>query len=331
MKRLVILCIILLCILSVLSSFALAESILLRYAHVGVTGEPQTRYAEVFEELVEERTKGRIQIDVFPHSQLGNISEMIDGVQTGAISMGHHDFASVGVVVEDLSVFNAPYIYRDSQHALLATNPVTSPVLAELNEELIQKGNMRVLGSFFRGIRQLTANFPVYSPEDLKGQKIRGVPFKLWDSMLRGMGAIPTPVEITELTTGLMTGLVVGQENPLTNIYAQKFYEVQDFVMMTNHMHSVLCVFINEKVWNSIPKKDQTIINAVVLELADTSLEWAEEDERDIKEKLEAEGMTFIEEEDGLDINAFRESVGAQIKKDFPEWAEFIDRIQDIE
>src|SRR5205085_438706 len=79
------------------------------------------------------------------------------------------------------------------------------------------------------------------------------VPIKLWSSMITGMGAVATPVEVSELATALATGLVVGQENPLPNIYTLKLYEVQKYVMMTNHMQSVLAVFINEKAYQGIP------------------------------------------------------------------------------
>ena len=74
--------------------------------------------------------------------------------------------ASLGKILNDMSVFNAPYIYRDAAHAVKATQPSTSDVLQELNKQLIEKGGLRVLGSCYRGARQLSANFPVYSPED---------------------------------------------------------------------------------------------------------------------------------------------------------------------
>ena len=80
----------------------------------------------------------------------------------------------------------------------------------------------------------------------MQGKKYRGVPIKLWSSMLTGMGAVATPVEVSELATALATGLVIGQENPLANIYDLKLYEVQKYVMLTAHMQSVLSVFVNE-------------------------------------------------------------------------------------
>jgi tripartite ATP-independent transporter DctP family solute receptor len=288
----------------------------LRYAHVGAEGESQTRYATELAALVKEKTAGRLDIRVFPGSQLGNISEMVNGVRIGSVAMAHHDFASLDRIVEDISVFNAPFIYRDAAHAMKATDERTSPVMQELNKQLVEKGSMRVVGK---------------SPADLKGRKIRGVPLKLWNTMLGGMGAIPTPVEITELMTALSTGLVDGQENPLNNIIAQRFYEVQPYIMMTSHMESVLCLFINERVWQRFSDADRKAFNEATAEMAQRSLRWAEESVAKDQEFLRSKGVTIISEKDGLDLKAFRSSVGTQLTKDFPNWTGYIQRIQAIQ
>lgn len=309
------------------SAFA---KITLRYAHPGVAGESQTRFADEFKVLVEKRTEGRVEIQVFPAHQLGSTSEMVDGVKIGTIDICHHDFAILGKLYGDMSVFNAPYIFRDAEHAMRATSPNTSPLLRELNTNLVNKVGIRVIGSFYRGARQLTCNFPVYSPADLKGKKIRGVPFPIWMSMLRGMNAIPTPVEFPELATALMTGVVVGQENPLNNIYSAKLYEVQKYAMMTSHMQSVLCLFTNEKSWNRIPQKDRDIILGVIEEVGSQTVAWDRDAVADLTKKLEAGGMTFITEKNGLKLEEFKSSVSKRIKADFPEWAGYIDQIQAI-
>jgi len=306
------------------------KPITLRYAHVGVATELQTRYAAELAEAVKQRTEGRVVIQVFPNSQLGGVSEMVDGVKTGSIDMAHHDFASLGKLLTDISVFNAPYIYRDEVHAVKVTNPKTSPVLRNINDQLIKAGGMRVIGSHYRGARQLSANYPVYSPADMRGKKFRGVPVQLWMTMLQGMGAIPTPVEIAELHTALMTGVVLGQENPLTNIYAQKFYEVQTHIMMTSHMHSVLATFINEQSWQKIPEKDRAIFEACLNDLALASLQWTAEADKDIKAKLMERGMKFIDESNGLKNNEFRAAVLAKLNQDFPTWSGYVEQIQQI-
>lgn len=307
-----------------------AKPLVLRYAHVGVATELQTKYAAELAESVKMKTGGRVTLQVYPNSQLGGVSEMVDGVKSGAIDMAHHDFASLGKFLTDISVFNAPFIYRDEVHAVKATNPKTSPVLRELNEKLIAAAGMRIIGSHYRGARQLSANYPVYSPADMRGKKFRGVPVQLWMTMLQGMGAIPTPVEIAELHTALMTGVVLGQENPLTNIYAQKFYEVQTHIMMTSHMHSVLATFINEKSWNGIPASDRALFEESLQELATASLAWTAEADKDIKQKLMDRGMKFIDESNGLKIGEFRTAVIAKLNQDFPNWKGYVEQIQAI-
>ena len=101
---------------SLLAMPAAHAQVKLRYAHVGVANAPQTLYADEVAKLVKERTNGRVEIQVFPNSQLGGVGEMVDGVKSGAISMGHHDFASLGKIVPNTAVFNTPFVYRDPGH-----------------------------------------------------------------------------------------------------------------------------------------------------------------------------------------------------------------------
>jgi tripartite ATP-independent transporter DctP family solute receptor len=314
-----------------LAAAPLAQAqIKLRYAHVGVANAPQTLYADEVAKLIKERTNGRVEVQVFPNSQLGGVGELVDGVKSGAISMGHHDFASLGKIVPNTAVFNTPFVYRDPGHSLRATDPRTSVALQEINKDLIAKGNMRIIGSFFQGTRELTSKEKVLSPKDMAGKKYRGVPVKLWSSMITGMGAVATPVEVSELATALATGLVVGQENPLPNIYTLKLYEVQKYVMMTNHMQSVLSVFINEKVWQSIQPGDRKIIEDTLAEVGAKTLEWDAQTAAKYRADLEAKGMVFIEAKDGLDIPAFQKAVLTQVNKDFPEWTGYIQQIQAV-
>jgi tripartite ATP-independent transporter DctP family solute receptor len=308
---------------------ALAQ-VKLRYAHVGVANAPQTLYADEVAKLVKERTNGRIEIQVFPNSQLGGVGEMVDGVKSGAISMGHHDFASLGKIVSDTAVFNTPFMYRDPEHAMRATDPRLSPALAKINQQLVEKGNMRIVAALFQGTRQLTSKEKVLSPKDMAGKKYRGVPIKLWSSMLTGMGAVATPVEVSELATALATGLVVGQENPLPNIYNLKLYEVQKYVMLTNHMQSVLSVFVNEKAWQAIPAGDRKIMEDTMIEVGMKTLAWDRDTVAKYRKDLEEKGMVFVEQKDGLDVEAFRKAVLAQVNKDFPEWTGYIEQIRAV-
>jgi tripartite ATP-independent transporter DctP family solute receptor len=309
------------------SSMSEAQQVRLRYAHVGAEGDIQYWFAEEAAKKLPQATEGRVTVQVFPNSQLGGVQEMIDGVKSGAISIGHHEFASLDRLAKDIAVFNAPFVYRDGAHALAATDPRKSEVLQEFNKKLVDAGNMRIVGRLFRGARQMTAKQAVYSPADLQGKRFRGVPIQLWTTMIRGFGAIPTPVEVAELPTALMTGMVIGQENPLTMINANKLYEVQTHVMLTGHMQNVLPVFVNERVWQSISEKDRNAILDGLEAIAQDTLRQAQKAEQELIDELRKKGMTFVTEKDGLKVAEFRDKVSAEINKDFPTWKAYMDRI----
>ena len=135
--------------------------------------------------------------------------------------------------------------------------------------------------------------------------------------MIKGMGAIPTPVEISEIMPALMTGLVEGQENPLNNIIARKMWEANKFVMMTSHMESVLAVFINEKSWTSIPESDRKLMQEAFDEMGKRSLQWAKEPRRGRSLPSRRTGSRLSTNRMAL-TKAFREAVTQQILTDYP-------------
>jgi len=302
-----------------------------RYAHVGAEGESQTRYATELAELVKQKTQGRIEIRVFPGSQLGNLSEMVDSVRIGSVQIAHHDFSSLDRFDKDVAVFNAPFAFRNPEHAMRATAEATSPVLQEINQRLVDKGGVRIVGNFYRGARQLTARYPVKSPKDMAGKKFRAVPVALWNSMIKGMGAVPTPVEISEIMPALMTGLVDGQENPLNNIIARKMWEANKYVMMTSHMESVLAVFVNEAAWKALPEADRKIMQDAFVEVGQRSLQWAKDADAGEIEILKKNGVTIIDEKSGLDLKAFRDAVSKQILTDFPTWGPYLTKLNEVQ
>lgn len=299
----------------------------IRYAHVGSEGDIQHWFADEVAKRINAQTEGRVVIQVFPNSQLGGVQETIDGVRSGAIPMAHHEFASLARLLPEIAVFAAPFAYRDGTHAMAATDPASSEVMKELSGKLVSSANIRIIGRLYRGARQMTAKMAVYSPADLKDKRFRGVPLQLWTSMIKGMGAIPTPVEVAELPTALMTGMVIGQENPLTMINANKLFEVQSHVMLTSHMQNVLPLFINERTWQSIPEKDRAIIEKVANEVGAETLKMGIESEGKLIDELKKKGMTFITEKEGLKVGEFRAGVSAQVKTDFPTWGAYLERI----
>ena len=300
-----------------------------RYAHPNAPASIPGQYATLFAELVADKTGGTVRIEVFPSSQLGGAREMIEGAQFGIIQMGHNDFAALAQLEPDLAVFNLPYLFNDPDHALLATDPERSEVAAELSARLQASSDVRVLGSFFYGIRELTtANTPVYSPADLRGLRIRAIPVPIWIAMVEGMGAIPTPVDFAELPTALATGVVSGQENPPTTIYANALYEQQNYLMLTDHMLATLAVYVNETAFQRLTEDERTAITAAAREAAESIRDRSIAEHDEILARLADAGVTIIGPDDGLDVEAFREAVVRHVRAQFPEWDDMIARIQ---
>ena len=302
-------------------------TIRLRFAHIGVEHDIMGIFANEFAKRVQDQTYGRIVVEVFPNAALGGIEEMLNSVSNGTIDIGMQDFALLASFTPDMAVFSAPFIFRDAAHSMRVTCPHTSPVMQELNANLISSGGMRIIANCYRGARQLSANFPVRTPADLAGRRIRSVPLPIFMSMIRGMGATPTPVAFGELATALATGLADGQENPINTIYNSRLYEVQSHIMMTNHMQAIQTVFINERRWQSIPESDRRIIERISMELGNESVRWAEASDREDSARLRARGTTFIDVNDGLRIDLLREAVLRQFFIDFPQWETLVNRI----
>lgn len=310
------------------SSLSCSQQRVLRYAHSNSVSDIPGLYATLLASLVGKKTGGAIRIEVYPSSQLGGVREMIEGAQLGIIDMGHYSFAALSPFLPEIAVFNFPYIYRDIDHALAATDPSVSAVASELNARLIARSNLGMIGSYFFGVRRLTTSgFPVFSPADLRGRKIRAIPIPLWIAMVEGMGAIPTPVDFSELPTALATGMVHGQENPVNTIYAARIHETQDYLMLTDHMIDINLVYINHGTFEALaPAHRQALLDAHH-EAAAEVRGVSEELQDSLVRKLGDLGLRVISQEEGLDIEAFRTAVTSHVRQTFPDLEPYIDRI----
>lgn len=313
-------------------AFALAgcgERRVLRYAHSNSTSDIPGLYADALARRMFEKTEGAVRIEIYPSSQLGGVREMIEGAQLGIIDMGHYSFAALSTFVPEIAVFNFPYLYRDVDHALAATDPERSRVAGEINERLIARSNLRMVGSYFFGIRRLTtAGFPVYRPADLRGKRIRAIPLPVWIAMIEGMGAIPTPVDFAELPTALATGVVVGQENPVNTIYSSRIHETQSHLILTDHMIDINLVYINQSTFEALPPAHRRALADAHREAAAEVRDTAERLQASLVTKLQELGLQVISPENGLDLAAFRTAVTSHVRKTFPEWEPYIEQIR---
>jgi len=268
-----------------------------------------------FADLVSERTKSQIQVQIFPASQLGTEQEILEGVQLGTVHMFEGSTGSVGRFLPDLEAFAAPYIWRDVDHMLKA---VRGPVGQGLAERLVKAKGMRVLDfGWLFGNRYLTTKAkPVYKPEDLKGMKIRVQPTAIYLDTIRAMGANPTPMDWKEVYMGLQTGVIDGQENPPVVLFNAKLYEVQKYVMLTAHITQNQAIVINEKFYQSLAPEFQRILTESAQEAGTFQNELVLKSEKEYLDKLKEQGMTIVQP----DVKAFREATKDVYKKFAEKW-----------
>ncbi len=304
----------------------------LRYAHMNPADSPSGLQAQYFADRVAERTGGAVIISVFPDSALGSIAEMAAQVSAGTVAMHHNTYGGLQPLLQDLGLFDTPYLYRDVDHLLAATDPQRSPVLKELNERLVAERKVRILYSFYFGTRELTANAPVFAPPDLAGKRIRVIPSAIYETAVEGMGAVAIPIDWKDVPAALAAGRAEGQENPVSTILTSKLYASQNYLMLTHHIMGSEPVVINETVWRSLSAENKAVFRDVAAETREWISAYIRSNEERDLQTLRKKGMVVIGTEEGLRVDAFRASVNAAVERRFgAEWGKYYRRIRAME
>lgn len=246
-----------------------------------------------FKELVEQKSSGKIKVEIFPNAQLGNDRESIEGVQMGSITMTNISSAVVAQFVPSLAIFDLPFLYpnKDVAHRMFQDAQIMEPLYKDMESKSI-----KCLGFWEAGYRHLTTSSKaVKTPDDLKGLKIRTMSSPMQIATWEALGASPTPIAFSELYTALQQGTVVGQENPYGLIYSQKFYEVQKNITTTGHILTVAPFIMNKAFYDSLPADLQKVIDDAAQEANQFNYKTAEEEEVAAKKALADKGMNIIE------------------------------------
>jgi len=229
---------------------AQAAPIIIKFSHVVANETPKGQAANYFKKLAEERTKGRVKVEVYPNSQLFKDKEEMEALQMGSVQMlapSLAKFAPLGL--KEFELFDLPFIFDDYAELHKVTQ---GPVGAKLLKKLETKGLIG-LAYWDNGFKVMSANKPLKKPEDMRGVKMRIQSSKVLDSQMRSVGAIPQVLAFSEVYQALQTGVVDGTENPPSNLYTQKMHEVQKYVTMTNHGYLGYAVLVNKKFWMGLP------------------------------------------------------------------------------
>lgn len=212
---------------------------------------------EYYKKMIEEKSNGRLKLNIYHSSALGNDKEVMESLQMGTLEMCVTSSAPVVPFINDFKVFDLPFLFPSYESADAVLD---SEVAKELLDKLSDVG---LIGAAFweNGYRNLTnSKKEVKTPEDVKGLKIRTMENPIHLATWELLGANPTPMAYGELFSAMQQKVVDGQENPWETIYTQNFYEVQDYVTNTGHVYSPFVVMFSAKWWEKLPSDLQTIL-----------------------------------------------------------------------
>lgn len=230
---------------------AMAQSpIVIKFSHVVAADTPKGKAANRFKELAEKATAGRVKVEVYPNSTLYKDKEELEALQLGAVQMLAPSLAKFGPFgIKEFELFDLPYIFPNREVLYRVTQ---GPIGRDLFRKLESKG-ITGLAYWDNGFKVMSANRALLAPQDLNGLRMRIQPSKVLDAQMRTLGAVPQAMAFSEVYEALRTGIVDGTENPPSNLYTQRMYEVQKHVTVSNHGYLGYAVIVNKKFWDGLP------------------------------------------------------------------------------
>ena len=234
--------------------------IVIKFSHVVSPDTPKGKGAQRFKELLEERSKGRVKVEVYPNSQLYKDKEELEALQLGSVQMLAPSLAKFGPLgAKEFEVFDLPFLFKDDA----AFRNTTATLGLELFKKLDTKG-ITGLSYWDNGFHVMSANKPLHTVADFKGLKMRIQSSKVLDAEMRALGAIPQVMAFSELYQALQSGVVDGTEGTPSNYYTQKIFEVQKHITLSNHGHLAYAVVINKKFYEGLPADIRSVFDSAM-------------------------------------------------------------------
>ena len=287
-------------------------------------GYPTVEAIQRMGKKLEAATNGRISIQMFPSMQLGGEKEMIEQAQLGALQIARISVGAMGPVVDDLNVFNMPFVFRDEAHM---RKVIDGPIGQDLLDRVSNSPQSRliVLGWMDAGTRNVYSNKPVTKPADLKGMKIRMMGNPLFVETMNAMGGNGVAMGFNELYSALQTGVVDGAENNPPTLLAQNHYTVSKVYSLTGHLIIPEIFVFSKRTWDGLSKADQDLVRKVSREAQLEQRELWDKYVAEAEVKLKAAGVKFVE----ADKKAFYAATQPIRDKYGSKYAALIKRIED--
>jgi len=306
---------------SICTGAALAEPIEIKLGHVGETGSLFAKSSDEFARRANAKLGDKAKVVVFGSSQLGGDKELLQKLKLGTVDMAVP--STVMSSEADLfGVFEMPYLVKDRAHM----KRIEKELFWSKFEPEVEKKGLKVLAVWENGYRHITnSKRPINKPADLQGIKLR-VPEGKWRViMFQAYGANPSPMKLSEVFTALQTGVMDGEENPFTQIYSQKFQEVQKYLSLTGHVYTPAYLTVGTKKWETLPPDVRKILEDTARETQAFVYATAEKDDNELLGKLKAAGMQVNTADKDAFIAASK-GIYEEFSKEVPGSKEIIDR-----
>ena len=257
-----------------MSVSAVAADFVLKFSHVVSENTPKGKAAVFFEKRLEELSKGKIDVQIYPSSQLYPDKAVLKAIKLDSVQMACPSFSKFGRFVPQLALFDLPFLFKDIGHLHRVQD---SAVGQKLKDMVTAKGYI-ALDFWDNAFKQLTSSkSQLIAPADAKGQKFRIMSSKVLEEQFKVVGANPQMMPFSEVYSGLQQGVIDGQENTNSNIYTKKFYEVSNYMTVSNHGYLGYLVVMSKKFWNSLPADLQANVKEAMKDATAKEREWAVE------------------------------------------------------
>lgn len=276
-----------------------------RFVHEEIPGSVQDMYAQKFKELIEEKSGGKIKVEVYPVGQLGDGVTQVELLQNGGVQFAINNPGATATIVPENQLFNLHFLFSDD---MAVNQKVMSKgkAIEKMNELYLQK-NMKVLDWFTEGFMMWTANKPIRTLEDMKGFKIRTMASPMIVAAYEAYGANPTPVPYMEVYSSLQLNMIDGQVNPIFAIQEMKFYEVQTHLMLSKQDIFVGTFCVNPDFWETLSDDNKQMVESIIPQLNDYIFE--------VQEKLNSERLEKIKKASDIKIIELTDDERAAFKK----------------
>ena len=291
---------------------ALADPIVVKFSHVVAEATPKGQGALKFKEVAEKLLPGKVQVQVFPSSQLFGDAKEMEALLLGDVQIIAPSLSKFSRYTKKLQLFDLPFLFDD----IAAVDRFQSGPQGKALLDSMQSKGIKGLGYWHNGMKQLSSDKDkLVRPEDVKGLKFRIQQSDVLEAQFRALGANPQKMAFSEVYQALQTGVVDGQENTWSNIYSQKFFEVQKTIAETNHGVIDYMVITNAGWWNKLPADVRDGLSKAMAEATAHANKLAQElNERDMKRIAEA-GKAKIQKLSKDDVAAWRKAMHPVWKK----------------